>query len=126
VVLRRRYDGHQLSTAFGGLADFLQHHARRFFRQLAPVGLKLSVRKEVVVVTDVDTQLLHGRGDLGRCVHWGRENHGHGDKHQQPPEFYRSTHPFYSSLFFGYRQNCVFEIGGGPGGPGLIKIWGHM
>ena len=67
VVLGRRDDGHVLGASLGRPADVLQHHAVRFPIEPLPVIADLLVRRDVVVVAQVEAEELLRRRDLRLC-----------------------------------------------------------
>ena len=52
MIRRRRHDRHQLRTAFGGLADFLDRQPVGFGVELSPVLRELRIVRELVVIPD--------------------------------------------------------------------------
>ena len=83
MILRRRDDRHELRTSFGALPHLLNDHAVAFGVDLLPVLDELRVRRQTIVVADIEAEMILGRRDAAlreKC----RRHRGNGrsDEHQ--------------------------------------------
>ena len=72
-------DGHPLGAAFFSFADLHQLHTVGLSGQLLPPGCQLRVIGQVVIVADVESKRLLGRGDVMAILRGQRDGKREGE-----------------------------------------------